>query len=181
MKSVFITGVNKSIGFESARQLLQQDYYVYLGSRTLENGLEAVKKLKAEGLTNVEVIQIDVTDQQSVNAAYAQISKKTAVLDVLINNAGISGVLPQNAFNAGIDNFKNVFETNLYGVVRVTQTFIDLLRKSPEPRIVNVSSSVGSLSLQSDPKWATIHYRYHNPCFIMERSLVLKHHNSRKN
>jgi len=158
MKSVLITGANKSIGLESARQLLQKGYYVYLGSRNLENGLEAALQLQAEGLTQVEAIQIDVADQQSVDAARAQIGQKTAVLDVLINNAGISGVVPQNALEAGIDNFKSVFDTNLYGVVRVTQAFIDLLRKSPEPRIVNVSSSVGSLSLQSDPNWRFYHH-----------------------
>ncbi|MDO1449731.1 SDR family NAD(P)-dependent oxidoreductase [Rhodocytophaga aerolata] len=158
MKSVLITGANKSIGFESARQLLHKGYYVYLGSRNLENGIEAVKNLKTEGLTHVEAIQLDVTDQQSVDAARAQIGKKTNVLDVLINNAGISGVLPQTALDAGIDNFKNVLETNLYGVVRVTQAFMDLLRKSPQPRIVNVSSSVGSLSLQSDPNWQFYHH-----------------------
>ena len=158
MKSVLITGANKSIGFESARQLLEKGYYVYLGSRNLKNGIEAVKNFKAEGLTHVEAIQLDVTDQQSVDAARAQIGQKTNVLDVLINNAGISGVLPQTALDAGIDNFKNVLETNLYGVVRVTQAFIDLLRKSSEPRIVNVSSSVGSLSLQSNPNWQFYHH-----------------------
>lgn len=158
MKSVLITGANKSIGFESARQLLHKGYYVYLGSRNLENGIEAVKNLKIEGLTHVEAIQLDVTDQQSVNAARAQIGKRTNVLDVLINNAGISGVLPQTALDAGIDNFKHVLETNLYGVVRVTQAFIDLLRKSPQPRIVNVSSSVGSASLQSNPNWQFYHH-----------------------
>ncbi|QCR24906.1 SDR family NAD(P)-dependent oxidoreductase [Pontibacter sp. SGAir0037] len=153
MKSVLITGANKSIGFESARQLLQKGYYVYLGSRNLENGLEAVDILKAEGLTNVEVIQIDVTNQQSVDSARVAIGKRTDVLDVLINNAGVYGVNPQNALNATIDNFKNVYDTNVYGVVRTTQAFIDLLRHAHEPRIVNVSSSVGSLSLQSDTGW----------------------------
>jgi precorrin-6B methylase 2 len=76
MKKVLITGANKSIGFETARQLLQKGYYVYLGSRNLENGLEAVAKLKAEGLNEVEAIQIDVSDGESVKAARAQIGKK---------------------------------------------------------------------------------------------------------
>jgi len=124
-----------------------------LGSRTLANGEKAVDALKAEGFSHVEAVELDVTDQQSVDAARAAIEEKTAVLDVLINNAGISGVLPQKALDAAIDNFKTVFETNVYGVVRVTQALFDLLQKSPEPRIVNVSSSVGSLSLQSDPNW----------------------------
>lgn len=150
MKKALITGANKSIGFETARQLLQKGYYVYLGSRNLENGLEAVDKLKAEGLNNVEAIQLDVSDGESVKAARAEIGKKTVVLDVLINNAGISGGMPQTATGASIDQFKKVFDTNLFGVVRVTQAFIDLLKSSPEPRIVNVSSSQGSLTLSAD-------------------------------
>ncbi len=154
MKKVLITGANKSIGFETARQLLQKDFYVYLGSRTVENGQEAVEKLKSEGLTEVEAIQIDVSDDESVNAARQEIGKKTGVLDVLINNAGITGGMPQSALSASIDQFKNAFETNLFGVVRVTQAFIDLLKKSPEPRIVNVSSSQGSLTLANDPTYS---------------------------
>lgn len=153
MKTALITGANKSIGFESARQLLQKGYYVYLGCRNLANGLKAVDKLNAAGFINVSAIRIDVTDQDSVNKARVELEGKIPVLDVLINNAGISGVMPQKALDAEIDNFKNVFETNVYGVVRVTQAFVDLLRKSTEPRIVMVSSSVGSLSLQSDPNW----------------------------
>ena len=153
MKKVFITGANKSIGFETARQLLQQGFYVYLGSRTLQNGQEAVEKLKAEGLTNVEAVQIDVSNDESVKAARTEVGKKTDVLDVLINNAGITGGMPQSALEATIDQFKNAFETNLFGVVRVTQAFIDLLKKSPEPRIVNVSSSQGSLTLANDPTY----------------------------
>lgn len=153
MKRVLITGANKSIGFETARQLLQSGYYVYLGSRSLESGLTAVEKLQAEGLNNVEVVQLDVTDSESVKAARTEIGRKTGVLDVLINNAGINGGLPQTATGASIDQFKKVFDTNLYGVVRVTQAFIDLLQKSSQPRIVNVSSSGCSLTLHSDPTW----------------------------
>jgi len=150
MKKVLITGANKSIGFETARQLLQKGYHVYLGSRDLENGLKAADKLKAEGLNNVEAIQLDVSDDESVKTARAEIGKKTEVLDVLINNAGINGGLPQTATGASIDAFKKVFDTNLFGVVRVTQAFVDLLKKSPGPRIVNVSSSQGSLTLSTD-------------------------------
>ena len=153
MKTVLITGANKSIGFESARQLLKAGYHVYLGSRSREKGEEAVEALKKEGHVNIEAVQIDVTSQESVDAARAEIGKKTAVLDVLINNAGISGVVPQKAIDSAVDNFKTVYDTNVYGVVRVTQAFIDLLKNSPEPRIVMVSSSVGSLALQSDPNW----------------------------
>jgi NAD(P)-dependent dehydrogenase (short-subunit alcohol dehydrogenase family) len=152
MKKVLITGANKSIGFETARQLLQKGYYIYLGSRNLENGLEAVEKLKAEGLTNLEAIQIDVSNDESVKAAKVEIGKKTEVLDVLINNAGISGGLTQTT-NTDIAVFKQVFDTNLFGVVRVTQALMDLLQKSAQPRIVNVTSGLGSLTLHNDPTW----------------------------
>ncbi|THF68879.1 SDR family oxidoreductase [Deinococcus sp. Arct2-2] len=153
MHTAFITGANKSIGFETARQLLQQGYHVYLGSRTLDNGLKAVAQLNAEGLTEVEAIQIDVTDQASIQAARAEIGSKTASLDVLINNAGINGGMPQSALKADISAFRRVFDTNYFGVVMVTQAFIDLLQQAPQPRIVMVSSSTGSLTLQSDPTW----------------------------
>lgn len=151
MKKALITGANKSIGFEAAKQLLQKGYYVYLGSRNLENGQQAVEKLKAEGLTHVEALKIDVSDSVSVKAARAELGKKTDVLDVLINNAGINGGMPQTALTSNVDIMRDVFNVNVFGVVRVTQAFIDLLKKSDEPRIVNVSSSQGSLTLHSDP------------------------------
>ncbi len=153
MKKALITGANKGIGFETARQLLQQGYYVYLGSRSQENGQAAVERLHAEGWVQVEAVTLDVTDADSVSAARQEIGNKTDYLDVLINNAGINGGMPQSSLEASVDQYKRVFETNLYGVVRVTQAFIDLLKKSPEPRIVNVSSSGSSLTLQSDPTW----------------------------
>ena len=153
MKRALITGANKGIGFETARQLLQHGYYVYLGSRTLENGQAAVEKLNAEGLDQVEAIILDVTNDQSVMEARAEVGSKTELLDVLINNAGINGGFPQSSLEATVDQFKTVFDTNLYGVVRVTQAFIDLLKKSTEPRIVNVSSSGCSLTLHNDPTW----------------------------
>jgi len=164
MKKALITGANKGIGLEAARQLLQKGYYVYLGSRGLKNGLEAVEKLKAEGLENVEAVELDVTDQGSVNTARLKIGKKTGVLDVLINNAGINGItfngdipLMHTATDTTVDVFKQVYEVNVYGVIRATQAFLDLLRKSPAPRIVMVSSSQGSLTLHSDPTY--IYYK----------------------
>ena len=152
MKKAIITGANKSIGFETARQLLQKGYYVYLGSRNLENGVEAVEKLKAEGFYEVEAVQIDVSNDESVKAARSEVGKKTESLDVLINNAGISGGMPQTT-DTDVSVFKDVFDTNLFGAVRVTQAFMDLLEKSPEPRIVNVTSGLGSLTLHNDPTW----------------------------
>lgn len=151
MKKVLITGANKSIGYETARQLLHEGYHVYLGTRNLENGQQAVEKLQAEGLTEVEAILIDVASQSSVDAARKEIGKRTDVLDVLINNAGMSGGMPQAPTTAGIDVLQQVFDVNVFGVVRTTQAFVDLLGKSPEPRIVNVSSGMASMALCSDP------------------------------
>ncbi|CAH0249714.1 SDR family oxidoreductase [Chryseobacterium sp. Bi04] len=153
MKSALVTGANKSIGFEVTRQLAQKGIYVYLGSRNLQNGREAVDTLKAEGLNNIEAIQLDITDDESVKNARLEIGKKTKVLDILINNAGIYGGYPQTALDATIDQFKATYDANVYGVIRVTQAFIDLLKKSEEPRIVNVSSSQGSITLHSDPTY----------------------------
>lgn len=153
MKKALITGANKGVGFETARQLLEKGYYVFIGSRNLENGESAVQQLNEDGYTNVEAIQLDVTDQQSVAQARKEIGSRTEVLDVLINNAGINGGFPQAALESPAENFHKVMETNLYGVIRVTQAFIDLLKKSDEPRIVNVSSSGCSLTLHCDPTW----------------------------
>jgi NAD(P)-dependent dehydrogenase (short-subunit alcohol dehydrogenase family) len=157
-KSALITGANKGIGLEVAKQLLKNGFYVYLGCRNLEKGLHAVEDMKAEGLADVEAVRLDVTHPESVQNARSDIGKKTGVLDVLINNAGISG-MPQHPLETTTDNFKQVYETNVYGVVRTTQEFIDLLKESEEPRIVNVSSNMGSLTLQSDPGYAAYHYK----------------------
>jgi len=149
MKKVLITGANKSIGFEATRQLLKQGYFVYLGARDKAKGEEAVAKLKAEGLINVEAIQIDVTNPPSIETASKQIDS----LDVLINNAGISGGIPQTALATTTDTIREVFDTNFFGVINVTNAFLDTLKKSAEPRIVNVTSGLGSLTLHADPTW----------------------------
>ena len=147
MKKVFITGANKGIGFATAKLLLQKGYYVYLGSRNFHNGISAIQELKADGLKNVECVQIDVTKDSSVKSARELLSKKTDVLDVLINNAGINGGNePYTALTAKPDEFQAAFEVNVIGV---------------SPRIVNLSTSVGSLTLQSDANWpAYDHAKY---------------------
>lgn len=161
MKKALITGANRSIGLETARQLLQKGYYIYLASRTIKNGQEAVEKLKAEGLTEVEAIQLDVDNEESIKAARIELGKKTEVLDVLINNAGISGGMEnQSAINADISVYKKVFDTNVFGIVLVTQAFMDLLQKSSEPRIVNVTSGLGSLGLHNDPTWKYYNFKF---------------------
>ncbi|RNI27400.1 SDR family oxidoreductase [Rufibacter immobilis] len=158
MKSALITGANKGIGLETAKQLLKQGLFVYVGSRDLEKGKAIINKLLNDGFSNVQAIELDVTKPDTILTAKNIIEKEQGHLDVLINNAGISGIVPQNALETTTDHYKEVFEVNLYGVINVTQAFMDLLRKSPEPRIVNVSTSVGSLSLQSNPNWPAYHY-----------------------
>jgi NAD(P)-dependent dehydrogenase (short-subunit alcohol dehydrogenase family) len=159
MKSVLITGANKGIGLATAKELLQKGFYVYLGSRDLQKGLQAVEELKRKGLHNAETIPLDVTHDKSVASAFDLIAKKNDHLDVLINNAGINGgAPPYTGLTASPEQFKDAFETNIIGVARVTRAFVQLLKKSSQPRIVNVSTSVGSLSLQSDPSWPAYNY-----------------------
>jgi NAD(P)-dependent dehydrogenase (short-subunit alcohol dehydrogenase family) len=153
MKTALVTGANKSIGFETARQLAQKGYFVYLGSRDIAKGNEAVDKLKSEGLTNVEAIQIDVSDEASVTRAKDHLSSKLNALDLLINNAGILGGFDQTASGASLSLIREVFDTNFFGAIHVTQSFLALLKASPQAVIVNVTSGLGSLTLHSDPSW----------------------------
>jgi NAD(P)-dependent dehydrogenase (short-subunit alcohol dehydrogenase family) len=150
MKTALVTGANKGIGLEVARLLAQHGFFVYVGSRSLESGTAAVAQLQAAGLAHVEAVQLDVTNPESIQAARAAIGEKTPVLDVLVNNAGISGGTPQAALDATLAQFKAVFETNVFGVAGVTQAFIDLLHNSAEPRIVNVSTAMASLTMFAD-------------------------------
>lgn len=114
MKIALITGANKSIGYETVKQLAAQDCMVYLGSRNLENGNKAVEQLKTEGYLNLKAIQIDVTDLNSIVEARNKIEQEAGHLDILINNAGISGSFPQNASNAAIEDFvKHLTPTSL--------------------------------------------------------------------
>ena len=150
MKTVLITGANKGIGFETAKQLAQSGYFVYLGSRNKAKGIEAIENLKAIGINDVVCIEIDVTDIDSIKSAGKELESKTQHLDVLINNAGISAGQPQNMSSIKMENLREVFETNFFGAVQTTQQFIPFLKKSNEPRIVNVSSGLGSLTIHSN-------------------------------
>lgn len=152
MKTALVTGANKGIGFETAKQLAQMGYFVYLGSRNNANGLEAKQKLNALGLNNVDSIELDISDIDSVQSAKEILESKIQQLDVLINNAGILGDDPQSFSKCSIENLRNIFDTNFFGTVQTTQAFLELLKKSDEPRIVNVSSGQASLTLHSDGK-----------------------------
>lgn len=149
MKTALVTGANKGIGLEVASMLAQNGFYVYLGCRDQERGSGAVKKLKDSGIKNVEALPLDVADPQSIMTAGLLLKERIHTLDILINNAGISGG-PQSALTADIHQFRTVFETNVFGVAGVTQAFIELLKRSSAPRIVNVTSAMGSLTLAAD-------------------------------
>ncbi|HUN33512.1 MAG TPA: SDR family NAD(P)-dependent oxidoreductase [Trebonia sp.] len=152
MTTTLITGANKGLGLETARQLIAAGHIVYVGSRDAERGRAAVASL---GSDQARFVQIDVTDDASVEAA-AKAIEADGGLDILVNNAGIE---PRTADNGVIgaayltvDMIKHQFETNVYGVVRVTRAFLPLLLRSATPIVVNLSSGLGSLTAASDPK-----------------------------
>jgi len=150
MKTALVTGANKGIGFETAKILAQRGFFVFIGCRSLANGLAAVERLRTEGLDRGEAVELDVTSQASVDAARDLIRGRSGVLDVLVNNAGISGGFEQSALGSAAADYFTVYDTNVFGVVRVTQAFIDLLRNSSAPRIVNVSTAMASLTMAAD-------------------------------
>lgn len=153
MNSALITGANRSIGLETAKQLSEKGLFVYLGSRDLAKGEAIVKELTEKGFQNIKAIEIDVTNPDSISTAKNIIEQEQGKLDILINNAGILGVNPQTAADTSIKDIQTVFDTNFFGVISVTQAFLELLKKSESPRISNITSGLGSLTLHSDPTW----------------------------
>jgi NAD(P)-dependent dehydrogenase (short-subunit alcohol dehydrogenase family) len=152
-----VTGANKGIGLQIAKDLAAHGLTVLVGSRNLEHGERAAKSIGAAAFA----LQLDVTDQASIAAAAARIRNEFGRLDVLVNNAAISHagkpgrslaemVRSGRPSVASLDEARAVFETNVFGVLAVTQALLPLLREAPAARIVNVSSSVGSLRLNSD-------------------------------
>jgi NAD(P)-dependent dehydrogenase (short-subunit alcohol dehydrogenase family) len=152
-KIALISGANKGIGFETARQLGQQGITVLLGARDFAKGLAAAETLKQEGI-EAQAIQFDVLSSADIQAAVAKIEQDFGVLDILINNAAIlTETLGTNtALTVSEEDLRKTFDSNFFAVIAVTNAFLPLLRKSSAGRIVNVSSIVGSLGIQSDPK-----------------------------
>ncbi|MBF7025489.1 SDR family NAD(P)-dependent oxidoreductase [Staphylococcus kloosii] len=143
MKITLITGGNKGLGFETARALKEQGHKVYIGSRNAQRGQQAAQQL------GVDYVVLDVTDDDSVNNAVATIEQQEGRLDVLINNAGISGGFTKPRDITATD-MEQVYNTNVFGLVRVTNHFIPLLENSEQPIIVNVSSGLGSFGMVND-------------------------------
>ncbi|HEX8180910.1 MAG TPA: SDR family oxidoreductase [Pyrinomonadaceae bacterium] len=141
-----VTGANRGIGLEVARQLALRGCTTMLGARDAQKGAAAANALQQSGLKVISV-QLDVTDQQTIDAAKHLIAERFGKLDVLVNNAAILYDSWQRAERANLDTVRAAFETNTLGAWRMCQTFSPLLRKSEHARIVNVSSESGSLTL----------------------------------
>jgi len=148
-KIALITGANKGIGKEIARQLGALGMTVLIGARDAQRGEEAAAELKANGV-DARAISIDVTDEAGISAAAAKIESDYGRLDILVNNAGIAlDRGPSSTLE--LADLRRTYETNVFGVFSVTKAFVPLLQKSEAGRIVNMSSGLGSLTQNSDP------------------------------
>jgi NAD(P)-dependent dehydrogenase (short-subunit alcohol dehydrogenase family) len=144
--TALVTGANKGIGYEIAVGLGALGWSVGVGARDDARREAAVEKLRVAG-ADAFGVPLDVTDDASVTAAAALLEQRGG-LDVLVNNAGITGGMPQDPTTVDLDTVRTVLETNVFGVIRTTNAMLPLLRRSASPRIVNMSSSVGSLGRQ---------------------------------
>ncbi|MFH8446357.1 SDR family NAD(P)-dependent oxidoreductase [Streptomyces sp. NPDC018026] len=155
--TALVTGANKGLGYETARRLGELGWRVFLGARDEARGQEAAKRLAAEG-ADVTFVPLDVTSDDSVAAAVRTVRNSTARLDVLINNAGITGerVGPMDKLTSPEETLPQdlvpVFQVNVFGPVRVTHAFLPLLRAADDPRVVMVSSGAGSLAVATNPE-----------------------------
>jgi NAD(P)-dependent dehydrogenase (short-subunit alcohol dehydrogenase family) len=150
----FITGGNRGIGLETARQLGKQGVTVVIGSRDSAKGNAAAETLRADG-ADVEAIRFDITKPADYKEAYSFFEKNFGKLDILVNNAGVmkeSLGVPNNTSSVSAAALRETFDTNFFGTIELTQVLLPLIKKSPEGRIVNLSSILGSLALHSDPK-----------------------------
>ncbi|WP_206245497.1 SDR family oxidoreductase [Novosphingobium terrae] len=153
-KIALVTGANKGIGLAIARQLGGQNHRVWLGCRDLPRGETAAQSLREAGF-DARALQLEVTDQTSITQAAARIASESGRLDVLVNNAGIMFAPPPSIAEESLDEMRQMFETNVFGVMLVTQAFLPLLRKSDAARIVMMSSGLASLEEALDLRGET--------------------------
>lgn len=165
-----VTGATRGIGLETAKQLAQAGVHVLLAGRNRERAVDAALKLQLEGLS-VEAIQLDVTDEASIAAAAQQVKTQHGRLDILVNNAGIMlEDIRRPPSSVSLEVWRRTFDTNLFGLLAVTQAFLPLLRLSSAGRIVNVSSVLGSLALHADPQ--SMIYDFKVPAYNVSKSAV---------
>ena len=161
-KIAFITGGNRGLGFQTALDLKDPNVRVVIGSRDQAQGEKAVEKLRAAGV-DADVLQFDVTKPSDYKVAFDYFNSKYGRLDILVNNAGVAaGTFPgtgpeHSAGEVSSEVLHKVFETNFFAVVALTDTLLPLIKKSPSGRIVNLSSILGSLTLQGDPNSPIYH------------------------
>lgn len=151
-KIALVTGANKGIGLETARQLAAQGYTVLLGARDEQRGVEAADRLKGEGL-EVEFLPLDINDQATHDNAAKFISDRFGKLDILVNNAGIALDFQVPASQGTPEQWRRTFDTNVFNLISLTQKLLPLIKKSEAGRIVNLSSGLGSLTHSSDPSF----------------------------
>jgi NAD(P)-dependent dehydrogenase (short-subunit alcohol dehydrogenase family) len=149
-----VTGANKGIGLAIARQLGTHGYSVWLGCRDMARGEAAANQLRVEGI-KAESLQLDVTDDASVASAVATLAAQAGWLDVLVNNAGVMFAPPPSLAEENLDDIRQMFDTNVFGVLRVTQAFLPLLRKSTAARVVMMSSGLASINDAMDMRSET--------------------------
>lgn len=171
MRYALVTGANKGIGYAVAQQLLAAGYFVFLGCRDAARGHRAQRRLHAAGWPHSLAVVLDVTDDRSVLRAIEVVYQHAPRLEILINNAGIpSADLTQSPSTIPLHALQPVFDTNYYGVIRTMQAFLPLLQVAAHACIVNVSSSLGSLTRQADPTWK--HYDVKPVAYVTSKAML---------
>ena len=164
-----VTGANQGVGLQVAKELAAHGLTVLVGSRNLERGEAAAQEIGPGALA----LQLDVTDRDSIAAAAERIRREIGRLDLLVNNAGISKTTQGSSrrpSTASLEEIRAVWEVNVFGVVAVYQAMLPLLRESPDARIVNVSSGVGSLTTNADPAYP--YHAYFDPIYPASKTAL---------
>ena len=170
-KVCLITGAHKGMGFEAARQIGQEGLHVIPSARSRDQSAAAVLRLKEEGVS-AEALGVDITSDVSVRTAARAIHERHGALDVLINNAGVSlefntGITPETL---GLEQLRETYETNVFGTFRMIQAFTPLLARAEKARIINISSTMGSLAALSNPD--SPYYDMNVPAYNSSKSAV---------